>query len=160
MISEFCLQVKGYILIHKVKGHILIHKMDIHYWHLGWENAGIPQQNSPYSSRKRFLSPKCSMKIKFAHSKNKSIASGCQSLAAVLSKKGDNCVKSLPNNKILDWSKLKTFEDDKIKVLNPFPHNDTFWRPWKTSLLKTLWEKEKLLATIKFLLYPQCFLPV
>ena len=29
--------------------------------------------------------------------------------------------------------------------LNPFPHNDTFWRPWETSLLKTLWEKEKLL---------------
>ena len=24
---------------------------------------------------------------------------------------------------------------------NPFPHNDIFWRPWKTSLLKTLWEK-------------------
>ena len=38
--------------------------------------------------------------------------------------------------------------------LNPFPHNDNFWRPWETSLLKTLWEKEKLL------LFPQCFLPV
>ena len=24
---------------------------------------------------------------------------------------------SLPNNKILDWSKMKVFEDDKIKVL-------------------------------------------
>ena len=30
---------------------------------------------------------------------------------------------------------------------NPFPHNDTFWCPWETSLLKTLWEKEKLLVT-------------
>ena len=29
---------------------------------------------------------------------------------------------------------------------NPFPYNDTFWRPWETSLLKTLWEKEKLLV--------------
>ena len=28
-------------------------------------------------------------------------------------------------------------------TFKPFPHNDTFWRPWETSLLKTLWEKEK-----------------
>ena len=34
--------------------------------------------------------------------------------------------------------------------VNPFPHNDTFWRPWETSLLKTLWEKEKLLVTSNF----------
>ena len=36
-----------------------------------------------------------------------------------------------------------------IKI-NPFPHNDTFWRPWETSLLKTLREKEKLLVTSNF----------
>ena len=35
-------------------------------------------------------------------------------------------------------------------VFNPFPLNDTFWRPWETSLLKTLWEKEKLLVTSNF----------
>ena len=29
---------------------------------------------------------------------------------------------------------------------NPFPHNDTFWWVWERSLLKTLWEKEKLLV--------------
>ena len=45
------------------------------------------------------------------------------------------------------------------KEINPFPHNDTFWRPWETSLLKTLWEKEKLLVTSNFsfshsVLYP------
>ena len=34
---------------------------------------------------------------------------------------------------------------------NPFQHNDTFWRPWETSLLKTLWEKEKLLVTSNLL---------
>ena len=34
--------------------------------------------------------------------------------------------------------------------LNLFPHNDTFLRPWETSLLKTLWEKEKLLITSNF----------
>ena len=30
--------------------------------------------------------------------------------------------------------------------LNPFPHSDTFWRVWERSLLKKLWEKEKLLV--------------
>ena len=34
--------------------------------------------------------------------------------------------------------------------VNPFPHNDAFWRPWETSLLKTLWLKEKLLVTSNF----------
>ena len=29
---------------------------------------------------------------------------------------------------------------------NPFPHNDTFWRVQERSLLKTLWETEKLLV--------------
>ena len=47
-----------------------------------------------------------------------------------------------------------------LERVNPFPHKDTFWSPWETSLLKTLWEKEKLLVTSKFLLFPQCFLPV
>ena len=27
-----------------------------------------------------------------------------------------------------------------IQTYNPFPHNDTFLRPWETSLLKTLYE--------------------
>ena len=30
--------------------------------------------------------------------------------------------------------------------VNPFPHNDTFLRVWKKSILKTLWEKVKLLV--------------
>ena len=34
----------------------------------------------------------------------------------------------------------------QVLPLNPFPHNDTFWRVWERSLLKTLWEKEKLLV--------------
>ena len=32
------------------------------------------------------------------------------------------------------------------RCINPFLQNDTFWRVWKRSLLKTLWEKEKLLV--------------
>ena len=46
----------------------------------------------------------------------------------------------------------------KILFFNPFPHSDTFWRPWETSLVKTLWEKEKL--PVQFLLFSQCFPPV
>ena len=34
-----------------------------------------------------------------------------------------------------------------VQSFNPFPHNDTFWHLWETSLLKTLWEKEKLFST-------------
>ena len=47
-----------------------------------------------------------------------------------------------------------TYQPDQVKQvcmnLNPFPHSDTFWCPWETSLLKTLWEKEKLLVTSNF----------
>ena len=40
-----------------------------------------------------------------------------------------------------------------------FPHNDTFRRPWETSLLKTLWEKEKLLITSNFSFSHSVFYP-
>ena len=42
---------------------------------------------------------------------------------------------------------------------NPFPHNDAFWRLWETSLLKTLWEKEKLLVTSDFSFSHSVFYP-
>ena len=35
-------------------------------------------------------------------------------------------------------------------LFNPFPHNNTFWRVWERSLLKTLWEKEKMLVASIF----------
>ena len=41
----------------------------------------------------------------------------------------------------------------------PFPHNDTFWCPWETSLLKTLWEKEKLLITSNISFSQSVFYP-
>ena len=40
------------------------------------------------------------------------------------------------------WKRLKFVILERVN-----PHN-TFWRPWETSRLKTLWEKEKLLVTI------------
>ena len=47
-----------------------------------------------------------------------------------------------------------------IICINPFPHNDTFSRPSETSLLKTLWEKEKLLVTSNFSFTHSVFYPV
>ena len=43
--------------------------------------------------------------------------------------------------------------DGRYWDINPFPHNDTFWRPWETNLLKTLGKGE-------IARYKQCFLPV
>ena len=43
---------------------------------------------------------------------------------------------------------------------NPFPNKPWFLRVCDTSLLKTLWEKEKLLAMNKFSFFPTMFLPV
>ena len=43
-----------------------------------------------------------------------------------------------------------TFFTHVAMSVNPFPHNDTFRSPWETSLLKTLWEKEKFLVTSNF----------
>ena len=59
------------------------------------------------------------------------------------------------NSFTLDESKICCFER-----VNPFPHNDTFWCPWETSLLKTLWEKGEIARNEQFLLFPQCFLPI
>ena len=57
---------------------------------------------------------------------------------------------------------LWVWESQKFIVwerVNPFPHNDTFWRPWETTLLKTLWEKEKLLVTSNFSFTHSVFYP-
>jgi hypothetical protein len=45
---------------------------------------------------------------------------------------------------------IQNFNNPNKKDFNPFPHNDTILRPWETSLLKTPWEKEKLLVTSNF----------
>ena len=45
------------------------------------------------------------------------------------------------------------------QMVNPFPLNETFWRPWETSLLKTLWENEKWLITSNFFFSHSVFYP-
>ena len=45
------------------------------------------------------------------------------------------------------------------QLFNPFPYNDTYWRHWEKSLLKTLWEKEKLLVTSSFSFSHSVFYP-
>ena len=44
-------------------------------------------------------------------------------------------------------------------LINPFPNKPWFLCVCCTSLLKTLWEKEKIARNEQFLLFPQCFLP-
>ena len=48
---------------------------------------------------------------------------------------------------------------DRYYVFNPFPHSNTFWHLWETMLLKTLWEKEKLLVTSNFSFTHSVFYP-
>ena len=46
------------------------------------------------------------------------------------------------------------------KMLNPFPNKPWFSRVCSTSLLKTLWEKEKLLLTSNFSFFRSVFFPL
>ena len=46
----------------------------------------------------------------------------------------------MTNDKILDWSKLRAFADDKLNVTK---FRKSFWKGWKTLL-----ETEKLLVTV------------
>ena len=50
-------------------------------------------------------------------------------------------IYSLPHNKPVDMSELKTFADDNLELLNPFPNKPWILCVYSTSLLKTLWEK-------------------
>ena len=50
----------------------------------------------------------------------------------------------------LDWPQILSFgrvKQDIKPALNPFPNKPWFLRVCSKSLLKTLWEKEKLLGT-------------
>ena len=56
---------------------------------------------------------------------------------------------SLPNNKILQGSKLKAFAEDKINVTEKLK--------FVSDRVETLLEKEKNAGYRHFLLFPQCF---
>ena len=91
--------------------------------------------------------------------------------------KGRNhVVKSYPltDNKILDWSKLKQIADDILNCILPFSKrqildssklkefaDDSFRFDESdgkfSKRVETVWEKEKLLIMIKFLLFSHCF---
>ena len=46
-----------------------------------------------------------------------------------------------------------------LSAINPFPNKPWFLRVCSKSLLKTLWEKEKLLGTSNFSFYHSVFYP-
>ena len=54
-------------------------------------------------------------------------------------------------------SKLKV--DKTCSYFNPFPNKPWFLCVWSTSLLKTLWENEKLLITSNFSFFHSVFYP-
>ena len=56
---------------------------------------------------------------------------------------------SLPNDKILDWSKLKGFADDKINVIQKLK--------FVVGLLENIVGKGENAGYQHFLLFPQCF---
>ena len=58
-------------------------------------------------------------------------------------------VASLPNDKFLDWSKLKAFADDKINV--------TAKLNFDMGMVKNLVEKGENAGYQHFLLFAQCF---
>ena len=47
-----------------------------------------------------------------------------------------------------------------LRVVNPFPKKPRFLHVWSKSLLKTLWEKEKLLVTSHFSFSHSVFYPL
>ena len=58
-------------------------------------------------------------------------------------------LNSLPNHKILHWSKLKAFADDKIKVLNMII--------FVFDTVENIVGKGENAGCQHFLLFPQCF---
>ena len=53
----------------------------------------------------------------------------------------------LQYGKILDWSTWKVFAEDNLIVTYSLRHNPDFKRRQERRLLKTFWEKEKMLVT-------------
>ena len=60
-------------------------------------------------------------------------------------------------NKVFNHQMINTIL--LVTLINPFPNKPWFLRVCSTSLLKTLWEKEKLLVTSNFS-FSQWFLPI
>ena len=58
-------------------------------------------------------------------------------------------LNSLPNKKILDWSKLKEFADNKINVIERLKY--------VSGWVENLVEKGENAGLHHFLLFPQCF---
>ena len=65
----------------------------------------------------------------------------------------ENKLNHAVKKKGLGWRNQRIF-------VMPFPNKPWFLRVCSTSLLKTLWKKEKLLVTSNFSFSPQCFLTV
>ena len=68
--------------------------------------------------------------------------------------------EKLYSYKMLEGEESKKYKGVEKYAVNPFPHNDSFWCPWETSLFENTVGKGEIARNKQFLLYPQCFLPV
>ena len=64
-------------------------------------------------------------------------------------KEGEMNFNALPNDKILDWSKLKAFADDKINVTEKLK--------FLLEMVENIVQKGENAGYQHFLLFPQCF---
>ena len=52
--------------------------------------------------------------------------------------------------KCLPIEKQTAANDMGAACINPWPYHPKYWQPWRLCLLKTLWEKEKMMVAIIF----------
>ena len=93
------------------------------------------------------------------------IVSYTEKLNEILENTSDHMAAPLQTNTLFHVLRLKAvflFQYCTISSshINPFPNKPCFLRVCRISLLKTLWEKEKLLVTSNFSFFPQCYLPI
>ena len=73
----------------------------------------------------------------------------CSKVLMTISKSLEEGINSLPNNKILDWSKFKAFADDNVNVNKELKFD--------MGRVENIVGKEENAGYQHFLLYPQCF---
>ena len=67
-------------------------------------------------------------------------------------------ILNYPALRIVLWQLLLLFQDIPPSF-NPFPHNDTFWRPLGNLPFENNVGKGEIARNEQFLVFPQCFLP-
>ena len=102
----------------------------------------------------RFYKTLDSLKLKACGSKVKE--RGCFEFGRKMAEKGGTIANSIFFSRSVSSNIFKKF---LLKVVNSFPNKPWILRVCSSSLLKTLWEKEKLLVTSNFSFSHSIFYP-